>query len=107
MRAQLKLPVLIGFLFLVFGFAGLASGVFAQTSVASGNPEVENLKKQMTQMEEQLRQLRLQVEKLAGQSEVSQPTGPPAVSTVSLSHPREPAGTAHTCLDTPLPLGRW
>ena len=81
MRAQLKLPVLIGFLFLVFGFAGLASGVFAQTSVASGNPEVENLKKQMTQMEEQLRQLRLQVEKLAGQSAVSQPTGPPAVST--------------------------
>ena len=80
MRAQPKLRVFIGMIVLVFGIGGGATDVFAQISEAPEASEVENLKKQMAQMEEQLRQLRLQVEKLAGQPAAPGSTGRPAVS---------------------------
>ena len=80
MRAQLKLRVFMMCIVLAFRIDGGASDVFAQGSGGVVPSEVENLKKQMSQMEEQLRQLRLQVEKLAGQPAAPGSTGRPAVS---------------------------
>ena len=80
MRTQLKRSVLMMCILLAFGIDSGASDVFAQGSGGAVPSEIENLKKQMTQMEEQLRQLRQQVEKLSGQSTGPQPSVPPTVS---------------------------
>jgi hypothetical protein len=91
MRTKLKLRVLIGFILLVFGITGGASSVLAQGSAAPGNPEVEKLKKQMSQMEEQIRQLRQEVDRLEGtppQAGTAAPPGKTAEETEGRTHER-------------------
>ena len=63
MRAQLKLCVLMMCILVAFGIESGTSDVFAQGSGGGAPSEIENLKKQMTQMEEQLRKLRQKVDK--------------------------------------------
>ena len=96
MRTKLKLRVLIGFILLVFGIAGGSSGVLAQGSKATGNSEVEDLKKQMVQMEEQMRMLRQKVEQLETQPAVSPvPAKPvPAVAEEKLKRLEEKVDAA-------------
>ena len=64
MRAQRKGSVFILCILFAFGIDTGTSNVFAQGSGTAGSSEIDNVKKQMLQMEEQLRMLRQKVEEL-------------------------------------------
>ena len=64
MRAQRKGSVFMVCILFAFGIDTGTSNVFAQGSGAAGPSEIDNVKKQMLQMEEQLRMLRQKVEEL-------------------------------------------
>ena len=80
MRAQLKRSVLMMCILLVFGIDRGTSDVFAQGSGGAVPSEVENLKKQMSQMEEQLRQLRQKVDQLETKPVQAEPSSPAGAS---------------------------
>src|SRR5256885_16924837 len=78
MHARSRAPALLVVFALCTG--PLAPAVFAQEKAS----ELENLKKQMLQMEEQLRQLQRQIEKLEKQAAPSGATGQPKATDPAL-----------------------
>src|SRR5688500_4080289 len=64
MRAHINRSVFVMCILLTFGIDRGGADIFAQGTEVGGPSEVENLKKQISQMEEQLRQLRQKVDQL-------------------------------------------